>query len=114
MDDTVDPTPAAGHPFDPLERRRELERALAGLVELKPGDRVRLCPSGRGADVFDLALRGRTATVVAIEQDYENRVHVAVAVDDDPGKDFGEQGRPGHRFYFGLDEVEPLLADGGR
>jgi hypothetical protein len=29
-------------------------------------------------------------------------------VDDDPGKDLGLQGEPGHRFFFGLDEVEVI------
>ena len=38
---------------------------------------MRLWPRGR-ADIFDLALAGRTATVAAIEQDYENRIHLAV------------------------------------
>jgi hypothetical protein len=36
-------------------------------------------------------------------------VHVAVTVDDDPGKDFGMQRMPGHRFFFGPDEIEPLV-----
>ncbi len=30
-----------------------------------------------------------TATVEAIEQDFEGRVYLAVTVDDDPGKDLG-------------------------
>jgi len=98
---------------DPLEERRGLERILSAGIELRPGDRVYLRPRGR-ADVFDLALAGKTATVVAIEQDYENRIHLAVTVDEDPGKDFGEQGKPGHRFFFGLDEVEVVAPDDKR
>jgi hypothetical protein len=73
----------------------------------KPGDRVRLHPLGR-ADVMDLALDGKTATVVSVEEDFEDRVYVAVTVDDDPGKDLGLRGQPGHRFFFGIDEVELL------
>jgi hypothetical protein len=76
---------------------------------LKAGDRVRLRPLGR-SDVMDIALDGKAATIVAIEQDFENRVHVAVTVDDDPGRDLGLRGQPGHRFFFGVDEVEPLDA----
>jgi hydrogenase maturation protease len=72
---------------------------------LKVGDRVWLRPLGR-ADVMDIALDGKAATIVSIEQDFENRVHVAVTVDDDPGKDLGLRGQPGHRFFFGIDEVE--------
>jgi hypothetical protein len=95
--------------WDPQDPRRQLERAMAAGSEFKPGDRVRLRPRP-GADIFDLALAGRAATIAAIEQDYDDRIHVAVTVDDDPGRDFGEQGKPGHRFYFAIDEVEPITA----
>ena len=71
------------------------------------GERVRLRPKAR-ADIFDLALAGRSATVRAVERDFEDRVHLSVTVDDDPGADLGVQGWPGHRFFFFLDEVEPL------
>ncbi len=93
--------------WDPMEEKQQLERTLAAGIELKPGDRVVLHPSRR-ADIFDMALDGMSATVVAIEQDYENRIHVAVTVDDDPGKDLGQQGKIGHRFFFGVDEVVPV------
>lgn len=76
-------------------------------VTLRRGDQVRLVPRTR-ADVFDVALRGRTATIQAIEVDYEDQVHLAVVVDDDPGKDLGAVRQPGHCFFFRLDEVEPL------
>ncbi|HEY3860704.1 MAG TPA: hypothetical protein VGO59_02345 [Verrucomicrobiae bacterium] len=70
------------------------------------GDRVRLQPRRR-ADIFDIALAGKLATVLSIERDFDNAVHVCVTVDDDPGKDLGEEGKPGHRFFFRADEVEP-------
>lgn len=75
---------------------------------IRPGDRVRLRPAGR-SDVLDLALAGLTATVSSIEQDFEDRTFVTVLIDDDPGRDLGAQGWPGHRFFFRPDEVEPLL-----
>jgi hypothetical protein len=81
-----------------------------GSAELRIGDHVRLCPQHRRADAFDIILRGKTATIVAIEQDYENRLHVAVTVDDDPGADIGAAGKIGHRFFFRPDELEPLAA----
>ena len=85
-----------------------LPRVNAHGVEFKPGDRVRLQPLGR-ADIFDIALDGKAATIVALEQDYEDRIHVVVTVDDDPGNDLGRDGRkPGHRFFFGIEEVELL------
>jgi hypothetical protein len=83
---------------------------LPPRLPIKPGDRVRLRP-GPGADVFDRALEGKTATVQAIEQDFEDRVYLSVTVDDDPGKDLGAAGMPGHRFYFRPDEVELLGED---
>lgn len=95
-----------------LERTEALadhERGrLHGAVRtLRPGLRVRLAPR-RGGDVFDLALAGRMATIVRIEEDYEGGIFVAVTVDDDPGRDLGLDGRPGHRFFFRPDEVEVL------
>jgi hypothetical protein len=68
---------------------------------------VRLRPRGRG-DVLDLALDGEAATVASVEQDYEGRLLVAVTVDQDPGRDLGLAGQPGHRFFFHPDELERL------
>jgi hypothetical protein len=76
-------------------------------VDFKQGDRVRLRPRA-GGDVFDLALAGKTAVIEAIEEDYEGRMHLAVVVDDDPGRDLGMLRQPGHRFFFSLDEVERI------
>ena len=76
-------------------------------VELRVGERVRLWPK-RGADILDMALAGKVATIAGLEQDLENRVHVAVTIDDDPGKDLGTGRFPGHRFFFALEEVEPM------
>jgi hypothetical protein len=57
---------------------------------------------------MDLVLAGKTATVESIEQDFEGRVWLAVTVDDDPGRDLGALRQPGHRFFFGPEEVEPV------
>jgi hypothetical protein len=78
---------------------------VAGTA-LAAGDRVRLRPAARG-DILDLALAGRTATILSVEQDYEERLYFSVTIDDDPGKDLGAAA-PGHRFFFGPDEVVPL------
>jgi hypothetical protein len=95
--------------FD-VDQKPKLDRIITGGIEIKTGDRVRLRPLGR-ADVMDLALDGKAATVVAIEQDYEDRIYLAVTIDDDPGRDYGRDGKTiGHRFFFGIDEVE-LLGD---
>ena len=91
-----------------LEDKTPIERITVFGVELKPGDRVRLRPRA-GGDIFDLALAGKVAVIESIEQDYENKIHLAVILDDDPGKDMGLLRQPGHRFFFSVEEVEPLM-----
>jgi hypothetical protein len=93
--------------WGPEDDRRRLECIHIGAAKVRQGDRVRLRPAGR-ADIMDLALAGMTATIEAIEQDYEGQVYLAVTVDDDPGKDLGLLRQPGHRFFFRPEEVEPL------
>lgn len=55
---------------------------------------------------MDLVLKDEVAAVEAIERDFEGRVHVAVTILADPGRDLGIDRMPGHRFFFALDEVE--------
>jgi hypothetical protein len=76
-------------------------------IHVKEGDLVRLRPR-RSADILDLALKGKLAMVEAIEQDMEGQVHLAVVIEDDPGRDLGMLRQPGHRFFFGPEEVEPI------
>ncbi|HYZ82939.1 MAG TPA: hydrogenase maturation protease [Bryobacteraceae bacterium] len=90
-----------------LEDKPPVDHVVVSGVELKHGDRVRLRP-GRGGDILDLALAGKTAIIESIEQDYEGELHIAVIVEDDPGKDLGTLRQPGHRFFFKPSEVEPL------
>ncbi len=108
----------SGRPDPGLESRvpvwEELERpspdvALVEGVEVRRGSRVLLRPRA-GGDVMDLALAGKGAVVEGIDADLDGNLHVAVTVDDDPGRDLGEKRQPGHRFFFSLDEVEPLGA----
>ena len=49
--------------------------------------------------------------IEAIEQDAEDKAHLALVMEDDPGKDLGFLRQPGHRFFYGTDEIE-LLRDG--
>ena len=93
--------------FHALEDRSPVDFVEIDGVSLRQGDRVRLRPKA-GGDIFDIALAGQTATIEAIEQDYDGRVHLAVVVDADPGREFGLLRQPGHRFFFSLQEVEPL------
>jgi hypothetical protein len=91
-----------------LEDKTPIERVTVSGIELKPGDRVRLRPRA-GGDIFDLALAGKIAVIESIEQDYESKIHLAVILDDDPGKDMGMLRQPGHRFFFSVEEVEPFM-----
>ncbi len=86
---------------------RENEKIRVNGIEIKSGDKIRIRPRRR-ADAFDLMLAGKLAVVEAVERDAEEEVHLAVVLDDDPGKDPGLMRQPGHRFFFGLDEVEPV------
>jgi hypothetical protein len=90
-----------------LEEKTTVESVGVSGVEIKTGDRVRLRPRA-GGDIFDIALAGKVAIVESIEQDYEGRNHLAVVLEDDPGRDMGMLRQPGHRFFFSPEEVEPL------
>lgn len=95
-----------------LGRLHGAERSAGTLARagLRRGDRVRVAPRAR-ADALDVVLRGLLAQVESVEVDLEGRVHVAVVLDDDPGRDLGLAGQPGHRFFFDPRDLEPL--DGG-
>jgi hydrogenase maturation protease len=90
-----------------LEAKSPLDTLRIGEADVKVGDRVRLRP-GKRADIFDMALEGKTAVIESIEQDYEGKFHICVVADDDPGRDIGMMRQPGHRFFFFPEEVEPL------
>jgi hypothetical protein len=90
-----------------LEDKTPLEEAEAGGVRVRPGSRVRLRPRS-GGDILDIALTEKIATIESIEQDYEGKLHFAVVIDEDPGRDMGMLRQPGHRFFFDSAEIEPL------
>lgn len=82
------------------------EVTVAGRV-LRPGDRVRLRPQ-KGGDILDIALAGRLAIIEGIDEDDCGAAHVAVVVEDDPGRDLGVARNPAHRFFFNPSELEPV------
>lgn len=90
--------------FNPGE---PMQKVTAAVTRLKPGDRVVIRPKRR-ADALDLILSGKIAIIEAIEQDLEGQFHVAVVLENDPGHDLGVARQPGHRFFYGVDEVDPL------
>jgi hypothetical protein len=112
---------AGGRARDVLERcerltPEQMSKLHGAIRELRPlppyglraGDRVRLRPRP-GGDVLDIALAGKVGIIESIERDFEERVHLAVVLEDDPGRDLGLLRQPGHRFFFSLEEVEPVV-----
>src|SRR5262245_1726604 len=87
------------------------ENSLGTHPRLRDGPQAgRSCQAAttKGGDILDSELAGRTGAIESIEQDYEDRIHLSVVLDDDPGRDLGLLRLPGHRFFFSPEEVEPL------
>ena len=93
--------------FRDYEEKPALQSVSVGGVELRKGSRVLLWPHP-GGDIMDMALKEKVAFVEGIEQDYENRIYIVVTLEDDPGRDLGVDRFLGHRFFFSIEEVEPL------
>jgi hypothetical protein len=92
--------------FESISNKR-VEEVLVNGTQIKKGSRVRL-KLEQFSDIFDSVLNGMTAVVESIEQDFEDRIFFAVTIDEDPGRDLGLTGKPGHRFFFKPTEIEPL------
>ena len=109
--------PSQGSQIEPPPMGRDHEKPrLVSLLDsgrsLCVGARVRLRPKS-GGDIMDIALKDKIAVVEAIERDFEDRIHVAVTLIDDPGRDLGAAGFPGHRVFFSQEEIEPIAAGDG-
>jgi hypothetical protein len=85
------------------EVRGEQHAVLDG-VRYERGDTVVLRP-GTERDPFDRMLDGRRATIERIYVDYDDRVHIGVTVDDDPGQQLMRE--TGRYLFFFAGEVEP-------
>jgi hypothetical protein len=101
----------AWNPFEEAKAPPESVRIFG--IEVRVGDRVRICPAKTGCqnktDIIDMALSGKVAVIEAIEQDFEDQIQLALVLDDDPGREFGMMRQPGHRFFFAPQDLEPLL-----
>jgi hypothetical protein len=95
----------------PPDSRPKLASLHIGGRVLGIGDRVRLIPKRR-ADIMDIVLKAEVAVIEAIECDLDDQIHVAVIIEADPGREFGLDRMPGHRFFFSPDEIEPVGEDG--
>jgi hypothetical protein len=96
--------PVSGDPFAALDLPG-MDCVFVASTKVARGSAVRLHPKRR-ADVWDLFLEGKIATVRAIHQDVENEMYVAVTIDDDPASELHEW--YGRSFFFYPDEVEPI------
>ena len=82
----------------------ERQATIAGTT-FKKGAKVLLKP-GTERDVYDQILDGRVATLERIYVDYDDEVHLAVTVDDDPGQELMRE--TGRYLFFKGTEVQPL------
>ena len=99
--------------FREQEGRPTLESVVVEGVELRKGSKVLLWPRS-GGDIMDIALAGKAAFIEGIEQDYEDRIYIAVTLEEDPGRDLGGDRILGHRFFFSPEEVVPLDLEDAR
>ncbi len=81
------------------------ESATVRGVTFRRGAKVLLAP-GTDRDVYDRMLDGRMATLERIYVDYDDDVHLAVTVDDDPGQELMRE--TGRYHFFRPYEVKAL------
>jgi hypothetical protein len=80
----------------------ELVKMIDGVLYSK-GDKVRLRLGKRRSDASDMLLDGKIATIEIIYTDYDDNIHLAVTIDEDPGQDL--QRELGIYRFFSPDEV---------
>ncbi|HEY3727777.1 MAG TPA: hypothetical protein VGL51_11415 [Solirubrobacteraceae bacterium] len=86
------------------EEIRGEQRATVDGVTFHRGDTLVLRP-GTDRDPYDRMLDGRLATIERIYVDYDDRVHLGVTVNDDPGQELMRE--TGRYLFFFVHEVEP-------
>ena len=86
----------------------ELEATIDGRT-FRLGDRLVLRLAGR-IDTYDRMLDGRTATLERIYIDYDDKVHLGVTIDDDPGQELMRETGRFHFFFAGEVELVPQRA----
>ena len=81
----------------------EKVKMIDGILYSK-GDKVRLNLGKRRSDTLDAILNRRIATIEVIHTDYEDKIYVAVTMDDDPGQELLRE--LGIYLYFSPEEIE--------
>ena len=94
--------------FNPEGEQPETAAVETGSGRVAKGSRVRLVPRRQRRFHGSVPERGAPRGVQAVHHDVEDRVYVAVTVEDDPAADL--HGRYGRHYYFYPDELELLEA----
>ena len=102
-----DPSPMWDPQNDPSVNP-DTDTVNIGGVSVARGAKVRLRPGSRRSDAQDMFLAGRVADVQAVFHDLEDRMFLAVTLEDDPNADI--QIQHGRFLYFSPDEVEPVTS----
>jgi hypothetical protein len=98
-----DPAPPGPSGVAAEQEVRGEEEVVVGDRTFRRGEHVVLQP-GPGRSATDHLLAGRSATVERIYIDYDDRIHLAVSIDDDPGRDLMRES--GRYHFFRPEEVE--------
>jgi hypothetical protein len=73
-------------------------------IEYRKGDKVKLKLGKRLSDAMDMMMDNKIATIEIIYTDYEDKTHIAVTIDEDPGQEMKRE--LGLYLYFSPDEME--------
>jgi hypothetical protein len=79
---------------------------IVGGIEYRKGDKVKLKLGKRLSDAMDMMMDNKMATIEIIYTDYEDKTHIAVTIDEDPGQEMKRE--LGLYLYFSPDEMEHL------
>ena len=93
-------------PADDPSVNPDTDTVTIGGVPVAKGAKVRLRPGARRSDAQDMFLAGKVADVQAVFHDLEDKMFLAVTLEEDPNADL--QIEHGRFFYFSPDEVEAL------
>ena len=83
-----------------------VDQIMVNGIEFKKGEKIKLKLGQRRSDVSDILMDGRVATIETIYTDYDDKIYLAVTIDDDPGQDIWRDMNI-YRFFL-IDEVEKI------
>lgn len=75
-------------------------------ISYRKGDVVQLKLGQRRSDAMDMLLDNKLATIEIIYEDYDNKIHLAVTINDDPGQEMAREF--GRYLFFSPEEVKHI------